>query len=252
MNRLVFALTLVGFASQANAAMTPAEAVQLAQWGIKKFNHTSDDDRSRVYAACILMGCDEFGEELTVKVFKTVGPQVFLHWSAFNGMEERTAYMQFLGRHGADGFAILNERNSRFILLGPDAQTVLVKHGDAFLPILQANDVDCIRALAVISTDSARHVLHLLTDLQAHVGDSTHHLLRWWLLDSIARYREKAVTYCWHHRDLITRKSGLTCFGLSPSRYLSGERDLAKDTLELELENKAQMQKLEKTTAPGQ
>jgi hypothetical protein len=110
-----------------------------------------------------------------------------------------------------------------FLKHGDAAAAALVKHKGIAEPVIERFGQPAVRALQASNMQSGRRLAMMLEGGElAKIGRSQE------LLDVIARYGDRAMTFVWQHKGALTTTAGLTAFLANPQAFITGARDITQ------------------------
>jgi hypothetical protein len=171
----------------------------------------------RIEALAVRHGSEVF------QALKKVGPR------AFHLVEEAGAHgkdaVRLLAMHGEQGAAWVLSRPAGMALFlkhGDKAATALCKHPGIAEPIIGRFGAQAVHALDATGAQGGRRLAMLVEGGElAKIGRTQE------VLEVIAKYGDRAITYVWEKKGALAVGAGLTAFLAQPEIFINGAKDVA-------------------------
>lgn len=219
------ALALLGLmdAGPAWADGRSKAAQEAAEYIVQRFGRQAVREGAQRLARRIETYAARHGDDF-IKAVRQVGPR------AFHLVEEAGAHgnqaVRVLARHGEHGAAWVVSRPKGmelFLQHGDEAAAALVKHKAIAEPVIERFGQPAIRALQAANVQSGRRLAMMLEGGElAKIGRSRE------LLEVIARYGDRAMTFVWEHKGALATTAGITAFLVNPEAFLTGAKDITQ------------------------
>lgn len=152
-----------------------------------------------------------------------------------NGGPSATALIEAAGADGAKAVRVLAVHGEQgatrvlsrptamrqFLEHGEEAATVLVRHPGVAEPLVERGGATAVKALGAIEARSGRRLAMLM---EGELSNAAHHP---GVLNVVAKYGDRAVTFMWQHKGVLATGAALVVFLADPEPFLNGTRDIA-------------------------
>ena len=159
-----------------------------------------------------------------IKAVRQVGPRTF-HLVEEAGVHGNKA-VKVLARHGEHGAVWVVSRPKGmqlFVKHGDEAAAMLVKHKAIAEPVIEKLGKPAVKALQAANIQSGRRLAMMLEGGElAKIGRSHE------LLEVVAKYGDRAMSFVWEHKAALATTVGLTAFLANPEAFINGARDITQ------------------------
>lgn len=198
-------------------------AQEAAEYVISRFGRGAAKEGTKELAKRIEAAAARHGHEMFEAVRK-VGPRALPLVERAGANSGRA--VRVIAQHGEAG-ALIAARPSAMNLVakhGDDAARVLVRHaGSVAEPVVERFGAPAVRALAAAGPQAGRRVAMLSADGHlARIGRTEE------VLEVIARYGDRAVTFVWNNKGALAVGVTLAAFLANPEPFLDGTQKIAQ------------------------
>jgi hypothetical protein len=198
-------------------------AQEAAEYVLQRFGRSAVREGTETLARKIELYASRHGDDF-LKAVRQVGPRTF-HLVEEAGVNGGKA-VQVLARHGehAATWVVARPKGMQlFLQHGDQAAAVLVKHKGIAEPVIEHFGQPAVKALQAANVHGGRRLAMMLEggDL-ARIGRNQE------LLEVIARYGDRAMTFVWEHKGALATTAGLTAFLANPQAFITGAKDMAQ------------------------
>jgi hypothetical protein len=198
-------------------------AKETADYILQRFGRQAAREGAETLARKIEVYASRHGDDF-VKAVRQVGPRTF-HLVEEAGVNGGKA-VQVMARHGEHGAAWVVARPKGmqlFLQHGDEAAVALVKHKGVAEPVIERFGVPAVRALQGANVQSGRRLAMMLENGElSKIGRSQE------LLEVVAKYGDRAMTFVWEHKGALATTAGLTAFLANPEAFINGARDITQ------------------------
>jgi hypothetical protein len=228
-------LSLAG-AGQVRADGRTKAAQEAADYVLQRFGRQAVREGAETLARKIETYTVRHGDDF-LKAVRQVGPRAF-HLVEEAGVHGEQA-VRVLARHGEAGAAWVVSRPKAMQLYlkhGEEAASALVKHTGIAEPVIEQFGQPAVKVLQAANVRSGRRLAMMLEGGElAKIGRSRE------LLEVIASYGDRAMTFVWEHKGALATTAGLTAFLANPEAFITGARDIAQIVGEYAIKPVAQL-----------
>jgi hypothetical protein len=216
------ALLLAGVGRSEGGARSKI-AQETAEYVLQRFGRQAAREGAEGLARKIEVYASRHGDDF-VKAVRQVGPRTF-HLVEEAGVNGGKA-VQVMARHGEHGatWVVARPKGMQLVLQhGDEAANVLVKHKAVAEPLIEHLGQPAVKALQAANTQSGRRLAMLFESGElAKIGRHEE------LLEVVAKYGDRAMTFVWEHKGALATTAGLAAFLANPEAFINGARDITQ------------------------
>ncbi len=220
---LIPVLLCLADAGQVRADGRTKAAQEAADYVLQRFGRQAVREGAESLARKIETYTARHGDDF-LKAVRQVGPRAF-HLVEEAGVHGEQA-VRVLARHGEAGAAWVVSRPKAmqlYVKHGEDAASALVKHTGIAEPVIEQFGQPAVKFLQTASMQNGRRLAMLLEGGElTEIGRSRE------VLDVIASYGDRAMTFVWEHKGALATTAGLTAFLANPQAFITGAKDIAQ------------------------
>jgi hypothetical protein len=215
-------VTVVGFAAPAVAGPQSALARETAEFIARRFGREAVPMGVEALARRAESLAARYGDEVFAAARK-VGPQ------AFRAVEEAGEHAgvaaKLLAHHGEEALAVVTRREQLALVAryGEGSARVLIRHGAAVEPLLEAVGRPAAVALEAVSSRNARRLAMMLEARELQTIGRTPEVLA-----VVGRFGDRAMEFVWRHKGALTVSAVLARFLTDPQPFLDGAARLTE------------------------
>jgi hypothetical protein len=213
-------LTVVGQTQAGGRATAIQETVEYL---FGRFGRTAFREGAETLARKVEVMVTRHGDDF-LKAVRQVGPRVFLlvEEARAHANQAVRAMAQF-GEHGATWIVARPKAMQMVAKYGEEAAATLVKHKGVAEAIIEQFGRPALKALQVAGTQNARRLGMMIEGGElARIGRSHE------LLEVVATYGDRAMTFVWQHKGALATAAGLAAFLSQPESFINGAKDMAQ------------------------
>jgi hypothetical protein len=220
---LAIATLIVAGVSRSEGGARSKVAQETAEYVLQRFGRQAAREGAEGLARKIEVYASRHGDEF-VQAVRQVGPRAF-HLVEEAGVNGGKA-VQVMARHGEHGatWVVARPKGMQlFLQHGDEAANVLVKHKAVAEPLIEHLGQPAVKALQAANAQSGRRLAMLLESGElAKIGRHEE------LLEVVAKYGDRAMTFVWDHKGALATTAGLTAFLANPEAFINGVRDITQ------------------------
>jgi hypothetical protein len=220
---IALAVWLLAAADRAPAGARSKVAQETAEYVLQRFGRPAVREGTEALGRKIEVYAARHGDDF-VKAVRQVGPRTFhlVDEAGANGARAVQAMVRH-GEHGATWIAARPKGMQLFVQHGDEAAAALVKHKGIAEPVIEHFGQPAVKALQAANTQSGRRLAMMLEGGElTRIGRSKE------LLEVIAKYGDRAMTFVWEHKGALATTAGLTAFLTHPEAFINGARDITQ------------------------
>lgn len=176
------------------------------------------DDAPRVIAQRMQRLAERHGEEVVTTAGTKVGPRMFRLVEEV-GDDGAAKAIKLMARQGDEAVWVIAEKNrfALFARLGDDAADAMIRHRGIADNLLASYGSPMVRALVNVGPQNGRRLAMMADDgsLQALARRDD-------LLETIARYGDRAADFIWRNKGALALGAIATAFIAQPEAFLDG------------------------------